>query len=118
MAHPASAVQPTDKIAFEDGETVQKDTAESKTKPRRQPARLWCQLLLHKQHQGFDLTPMLIGRGGCIMRDIHIATKAKVRIRGRGSGYFEVDGKSEAPVPLMVVVSGEHTDKEEFKKAV
>ena len=91
-------------VAIEDGDNdltpteggdkdLQEASVKGKAKPRRPPPRLWCQLLLHKQHPGFDLIPMLIGRGGCNMRDIHVATKAKVRIRGRGSGYFEVDGK-------------------------
>ena len=52
------------------------------------------------------------------MRDIHLATKAKVRIRGRGSGYLEVDGKSEAPVPLMVVVTADKKDADAFKRAI
>eukprot|EP00928_Gymnodinium_smaydae_P034582 TRINITY_DN2446_c0_g2_i1.p1 TRINITY_DN2446_c0_g2~~TRINITY_DN2446_c0_g2_i1.p1 ORF type:complete len:437 (-),score=90.49 TRINITY_DN2446_c0_g2_i1:106-1377(-) len=89
-----------------------------KRQSRKAVARLWCQILLHKNHPDFDLIPMLIGRRGCNMRDIHSATNAKVRIRGRGSGYFEVDGKREAPVPLMVVVTAEKTDAVGFVEAV
>ena len=74
-----------DQAPTEDGDNLQEGSVKSKAKPRRPPSRLWCQLLLHKQHQGFDLIPMLIGRGGCNMRDIHVATKAKVRIRGEAA---------------------------------
>ena len=62
--------------------------------PRR-PARLWVHIYLHMQAQDFDLVPMLIGRGGCNMRKIADKTAAKVRIRGRGSGHLEIDGKQE-----------------------
>ena len=38
------------------------------------------------------------------MRDIHAATNANIRVRGRGSGYLEIEGQREAPVSLMVVI--------------
>jgi len=104
-----------------EAEAEAEDVEESgltKAKQKRPTTRLWCQILLHKQHTGFDLIPMLIGRGGCNMRDIHEKTNAKVRIRGRGSGYFEVEGRREAPVPLMVVVTADKADTIGFKRAV
>ena len=76
---PIEAGDNNDQAHTEDGDNPEAGSIKSKAKPRRPPARLWCQLLLHKQHQGFDLIPMLIGRGGCNMKDIHLATKAKVR---------------------------------------
>eukprot|EP00929_Paragymnodinium_shiwhaense_P094897 TRINITY_DN55745_c0_g1_i1.p1 TRINITY_DN55745_c0_g1~~TRINITY_DN55745_c0_g1_i1.p1 ORF type:complete len:655 (-),score=147.89 TRINITY_DN55745_c0_g1_i1:72-2036(-) len=99
----------------EQADGKQRGGGKTRTRP---PARLWCQILLHKQHPGFDMIPILIGRGGCNMREIHSVTKAKVRIRGRGSGYLEVDGKREAPVPLMVVVTADNSDAGGFRKAV
>ena len=48
---------------------------------------------------------MLIGHGGQCARGIAYSTGSKIRIRGRGSGHLEVDGKKEAPVPLMIAIS-------------
>jgi len=84
--------------------------------PRR--PRLWAHIYLHMQLPGFDLVPRLIGRGGCNMRKIADTTGAKVRIRGRGSGHMEIDGKSEAPTPLMVAVTTDRTDPACFKQAI
>jgi len=61
---------------------------------------------------------MLIGRKGGHMRGIFGATNAKLRIRGRGSGHLEVDGRMEAPVPLMVAVTSNKNNPEAFRKAV
>ena len=70
------------------------------------------------RHPDFDLVPMLIGRGGRNMRDIYVSTNAKLRIRGRGSGHLEIDGRKEAPVPLMVAVTSMKNDPEGFRKAI
>jgi len=67
---------------------------------------------------GFDLVPMLIGRGGQNMRKIANATGAKIRVRGRGSGHLEIDGQREAPTPLMVAVTTEKKDSHGFRAAV
>ena len=85
---------------------------------KRPTARLWVHIFLHKRHDDFDLVPMLIGRGGRNMRDIYQTTNAKLRIRGRGSGHLEVDGKKEAPVPLMVAVTANKAEVEGFRQAV
>lgn len=80
---------------------------------RRQP-RLCCNYLLSvslTRLQEFDLVPRLIGRGGSNMKSIAHACNAKVRIRGRGSGYFEGPEKKEADLPLQVALSCE-TDKD------
>jgi len=84
----------------------------------RRPARLWVHIYLHMQAPDFDLVPMLIGRGGCNMRKIADRTRAKVRIRGRGSGHLEADNQQEAPTPLMVAVTTDHQDAGGFKEAV
>lgn len=86
------------------------------TGPRR--LRLWAHIYLHMQVPGFDLVPRMIGRGGCNMRKIAEQTGAKVRIRGRGSGHLEIDGKAEAPTPLMVAVTTDHEDPEGFRAAI
>ena len=84
----------------------------------KRPLRLWCHIYLHMQVKGFELVPMMIGRGGCNMRKIYEATGAKIRIRGRGSGHFEIDGKREAPTPLMVAVTTDKLDHGSFKAAI
>jgi len=85
---------------------------------RRPAARLWAHIFLHKRHPDFPLVPMLIGRGGRNMSNIFCATNAKLRIRGKGSGHLEVDGRKEARVPLMVAVTANKMDLEGFRRAV
>lgn len=80
--------------------------------------RLWAHIHLHMRATGFDLVPMLIGRGGCNVKRIVEATGAKIRVRGRGSGHLEIDGKFEAPTPLMVAVTSNLEDKAGFRNAV
>eukprot|EP00421_Protoceratium_reticulatum_P010428 CAMPEP_0168403338 /NCGR_PEP_ID=MMETSP0228-20121227/24077_1 /TAXON_ID=133427 /ORGANISM="Protoceratium reticulatum, Strain CCCM 535 (=CCMP 1889)" /LENGTH=674 /DNA_ID=CAMNT_0008416937 /DNA_START=43 /DNA_END=2067 /DNA_ORIENTATION=+ len=80
--------------------------------------RLWAHIHLHMQSPGFDLVPRLIGRKGCNMRKIAESTGAKIRIRGRGSGHLEIDGKYEAPTPLMVAVTTDKADEDGFRGAV
>jgi hypothetical protein len=80
--------------------------------------RLWCHIFLNKRHESFDLVPVLIGRRGENLRQIHQRTGAKIRVRGRGSGHMEVDGIREAPVPLMIAVTSDGTDAEKFELAV
>lgn len=88
------------------------------SKGAKRPLRLWCHIYLHMQVKGFELVPMMIGRGGCNMRKIFEATGAKIRIRGRGSGHYEIDGKREAPTPLMVAVTTDKLDHASFKAAI
>ncbi len=75
-------------------------------------------MFLDKRHPEFNLVPMLIGESGCHMREIHQATNARLRVRGRGSGHLEVDGAREAPVPLMVAITSEGVDQAHFRTAV
>lgn len=100
----------------------------AKNRRGRGEARLWCEILLDRMRDhlqlcslehDFELVPMLIGVKGQKMLRIHAETKAKIRIRGRGSGHLEVDDKSqEAPVPLMCVVTADRTHADAFVKAV
>ena len=83
------------------------------------PYRLWCHIHLMMISPGFDLVPMIIGREGCNMRRISETTNAKIRIRGKGSGYFEGRERKEAPTPLMVAVTTDRNrDFNEFRTAV
>lgn len=96
----------------------QKDHTKPTCKRPRPPPRFWVHIYLHPEDVSFDMVPMLIGKKGVNMKNIVDATGAKVRIRGRGSGYLEVKGKREAPVPLMVAVTVAKGDVVNFKKAV
>jgi hypothetical protein len=74
--------------------------------------------VLLRKAPGFDLVPMLIGGEGKNTKDIFKETGAKIRIRGKGSKYLEVDGIHEAPVPLMIAITQEKTSMGKFHKAV
>lgn len=89
---------------------------------------LFCHLHIDPQmlEHGFDVNKKIIGRGGTNTKSIFTNTGAKVRLRGRGSGFLERVGKTEvmreAPVPLMLTVSVEKYRNEgaeaKFQKAV
>jgi hypothetical protein len=52
--------------------------------------------------------PKIIGRGGKNLKDIARACDGKLRLRGKGSRFKEVDtpnGKAEADIPLQLCVS-------------
>ena len=80
--------------------------------------RLWCHIFLNRRHEDFNLVPMLIGHGGKNTKTVNEKTGAKVRIRGKGSGHLEVEGKREAPVPLMVAITSDGEDALQFAQAV
>jgi hypothetical protein len=79
--------------------------------------RLWCHIYLNQRHEDFDLVPRLIGYGGANTKNIFEKTQAKVRIRGKGSGHKEKNGK-EAQVPLMVAITSAFEDTLQFAQAV
>jgi hypothetical protein len=78
---------------------------------------LWVHIYLHKP-KDFDIVPKLIGSRGCNMIEIMEATSAKLRIRGKGSGHYEVDGVREAPVPLMLAITANKDEPDLFILAV
>ena len=82
--------------------------------------RHWCHIWLHqpRDHPEIRLVPMVIGSKGCNTKEIHNASGCKVRVRGKGSGHLEVEGKKEAPVPLMVAVTADRMDPKGFKTAI
>ena len=85
---------------------------------RGQAKRLWAHVYLHQWHPDFDLVPSLIGYQGEHMKRVNLATTAKVRIRGKGSGHLEVAGRWEAPVPLMLAVSTDSCAVNRFRAAI
>ncbi|CAE7649459.1 HET-E1, partial [Symbiodinium pilosum] len=109
-------IMPTAPKPMEAAEQAEESQLEKRHRSRR--SRLWVHIYLRMQLEGFDLVPRLIGRKGCNMRRIAEQTSAKVRIRGQGSGHLEIDGKYEAPTPLMIAVTTDHADPDMFKQAV
>ncbi|CAK9034072.1 unnamed protein product [Durusdinium trenchii] len=125
---PAVSAEAPEAAEYAEGEwqeatPLESETVEESGKRDRNPRpcrklRLWAHIYLHMQQEGFDLVPRLIGRKGCNMRKIADLTGAKIRIRGRGSGHLEVDGKYEAPTPLMVAVTTNLEDPDKFRQAM
>jgi hypothetical protein len=62
----------------------------------RKPHRHWVNIFLIK-YGDWELVPALIGRDGKNMSDIFVATNAKARVRGRGSGHLEFNCKGKKP---------------------
>eukprot|EP00929_Paragymnodinium_shiwhaense_P039183 TRINITY_DN20603_c0_g2_i1.p1 TRINITY_DN20603_c0_g2~~TRINITY_DN20603_c0_g2_i1.p1 ORF type:complete len:454 (+),score=139.18 TRINITY_DN20603_c0_g2_i1:57-1418(+) len=53
----------------------------------------------------FAVVRRIFGKGGCNMKSIAEAYDAKLRLRGRGSGFLEGSGGQEASIPLQLFVS-------------
>lgn len=53
----------------------------------------------------FQVARRIIGQKGSNMKDIVARTDAKLRLRGRGSGYLEGLNRQESPEPLHLCVS-------------
>ena len=53
----------------------------------------------------FQVARRIIGTKGCNMKKIVDVSGAKLRLRGRGSGYLEGPNKEESPEPLHLCVS-------------
>lgn len=79
---------------------------------------MWCHLYIHEgmRRPGFELNKIIIGHGGRNTGSIYEATRAKIRLRGHGSGHLE--GGREAPVPFMLAVIGTDAEPAQFQKAV
>lgn len=64
----------------------------------------------------FQVARRIIGAKGVNMKRIFKQTEAKLRLRGRGSGYFEGAGQKESAEPLQLCISC--TSAEGYKSAV
>jgi len=86
---------------------------------RAQKNKLWCHLYLDDAMliKGFDMNKKIIGHGGQNTRRIYELTDAKIRLRGRGSGHMEENGR-EAPVHLMLAVTTSLNQRNSFALAV
>jgi len=85
--------------------------------PRRGAlSRLHCNMYLILENPNKSI-PRIIGQGGAHVRMIAEATHSKIRVRGRGSGHRETDGR-EASVPLMISISAAGTEAGNFATAV
>ena len=64
----------------------------------------------------FQIARRVIGKSGANMKRIVATTDAKLRLRGRGSGYLEGYNRMESPEPLHLCVSA--PSKEGYDEAV
>jgi len=85
---------------------------------RKSPGKLTCRYhVCIEQDRAFNVVRKLLGDRGSHMKTIAENTGAKLRIRGRGSGFLEGPDKVEASdEPLMLCVSA--MSSEAFKMAV
>jgi len=79
--------------------------------------KLQCQFLVGiEEEPGFRVIKRVLGAAGANMKRIASETDAKLRLRGRGSGFLEGPERQEAPEHLMLCVSA--TDPESYALAV
>mmetsp|Transcript_49850 Transcript_49850/g.107257 ORF Transcript_49850/g.107257 Transcript_49850/m.107257 type:complete len:580 (+) Transcript_49850:344-2083(+) len=82
-------------------------------KKQSRSSKLKCDIILKvtvEEAREFQLVPRLIGANGRNMKSIVDTYGAKIRIRGRGSGYYETKGPRgmrEADIPLQMVYRAE-----------
>ena len=85
---------------------------------RRPKRAMWAHLFFSQCHPDFRLVRRVIGQGGSNLKRIFYATDVKLRVRGFGSGHLEGLSRKEAPVPLMLALSGLEAEPAAFKNAV
>jgi len=77
-----------------------------KAAARKTPQKLLCRYrVCIEQDRAFNVVRKLLGDKGSHMKKINESTGAKLRIRGRGSGFLEGPDQIEADEPLMVCIS-------------
>lgn len=76
----------------------------------RMRGRWQCQFLVGIEADGFGVVGRLLGRRGANMKRIAAETQAKMRLRGRGSGFKELDLGAESTDPLMLCLSAPDAD--------
>merc|ERR1711977_615965 len=97
------------------GPTTQK--GQGKGQGRKAAEKLLCRYnVCIEQDRAFNVVRKLLGDRGSHMKSIAEGTGAKLRIRGRGSGFLEGPQQVEADEPLMICISAESC--EGFKMAV
>eukprot|EP01053_Blabericola_migrator_P007147 Blabericola_migrator_1__7146@NODE_361_length_9428_cov_170_189510_g289_i0_p2_GENE_NODE_361_length_9428_cov_170_189510_g289_i0NODE_361_length_9428_cov_170_189510_g289_i0_p2_ORF_typecomplete_len471_score63_73KH_1/PF00013_29/4_5e05_NODE_361_length_9428_cov_170_189510_g289_i076979109 len=69
-------------------------------------------------HDGFQVTRRIIGTRGAHMKKINASTGAKLRLRGRGSGYLEGSSRQEADDPLHLCISSCDAQKYRMARAM
>ncbi|CAJ1423565.1 unnamed protein product, partial [Effrenium voratum] len=78
---------------------------------RLERGRYQCQFLVGIEDPEFQVVGRILGRGGANMKRIAGKTNAKMRLRGRGSGFKEADlDGQESTDPLMLCVSAPDAD--------
>lgn len=78
----------------------------SNAKGRSAPQKSLCRYIVGiEQNRSFNVVRKLLGDHGAHMKAIAENTGAKLRIRGRGSGFKEGPDNVEADEPLMICVS-------------
>lgn len=78
----------------------------SNAKGRSAPQKFLCRYIVGiEQNRSFNVVRKLLGDHGAHMKAIAENTGAKLRIRGRGSGFKEGPENVEADEPLMICVS-------------
>jgi len=92
---------------------------EKKNGKKKTVSKIWCHFFLDPTmlRHGFDVNKKVIGHGGANTKRIFEKTGAKIRLRGRGSGHNEGE-RGEAPVPLMLAVTSETRNHENFLYAL
>lgn len=94
-----------------------RDTEKEKKK-KKHVSKVWSHFYLEPSMlpSGFDVNKKIIGHGGANTKRIFEKTGAKIRLRGRGSGHNEGE-RGEAPVPLMLAVTSDTRNQENFLHA-
>jgi len=78
----------------------------SSAKSRNAPQKFLCRYIVGiEQNRSFNVVRKLLGDHGSHMKEIAESTGAKLRIRGRGSGFKEGPENVEANDPLMICIS-------------
>ncbi|EZG56478.1 putative RRM domain and KH domain (SPAC30D11.14-like KH) protein [Gregarina niphandrodes] len=95
----------------------QTDSAAARSRRGAEPIRKWTVRyeIQIPANNDFQITRRIIGVRGNNMKSVNQATGAKLRLRGRGSGYLEGLGKEEANEPLHLCISC--TDEAGYRNA-
>lgn len=62
---------------------------------------------------GFNLRGKLVGPNGSYIKHINHETGVRIQLKGRGSGFFEADGK-EGPMMMFMHLTAQSNDDVTF----